>query len=207
MFLILQHFATNCCNSTSFKTLFLTVVNISFFPTSSTFRLLCNLSILKGKRVLVLSIEIQTGNSLEELTCLSYVNYTIIHRILYWALITVNLINQRRGGGGGVTGLTFLAIDKDLSLPMENLLRNSLLLPYLAFKIRFPCTRRKTGTATLRVKMEFMLPAKKRSPVAEFDLNLRRSCEKGIFCYKLFPLNSNKEQNKERLKRLRNMCY
>ncbi|CAB4008622.1 Hypothetical predicted protein [Paramuricea clavata] len=45
------------------------------------------------------------------------------------------------------------------------------------FKIRFPCTRRRTGTAMLRVKMEFMLPAKKRSPVAEFDLNLRRSCE------------------------------
>ena len=31
----------------------------------------------------------------------------------------------------------------------------------------------------LRVKMEFMLPAKKKSPIAEFDLNLRRSCEKG----------------------------
>ena len=27
--------------------------------------------------------------------------------------------------------------------------------------------------------MEFMLPAKKKSPIAEFDLNLRRSCEKG----------------------------
>ncbi|XP_028394748.1 uncharacterized protein LOC114518913 [Dendronephthya gigantea] len=46
------------------------------------------------------------------------------------------------------------------------------------FKIRFPCTRRKTGTAMLKIKMEFMLPAMKRSPITEFVLNLKRSCEK-----------------------------
>lgn len=31
----------------------------------------------------------------------------------------------------------------------------------------------------LRVKMAFMLPAKKKNPIAEFDLSLKRSCEEG----------------------------